>query len=146
MLLGKYFILVFLVLDFLVPVNVDLVLRQKLNKSTARKECRYGHFSCPYFPVFRLNTGKYGPEKTSYLDTFLAVTPLAGSIVILLIQRTFSCCLQFILHKNKISLTHCWTMFPFYIPWIHQKAISYFGVFRGYKIWILAKNRLIYFR
>ena len=113
---GKYFILVFLVLDFLVPVNVGLVLRQKLNKSTAQKECRYGLFFCPYFPVFRLNTGKYGPEKTSYLDTFLAVTPLAGSIVILLIQRTFSCCLQFILLKNKISLTHCWPMFPFYIP------------------------------
>ena len=26
-----------------------------------------------YFPVFGLNTGKYGPEKTLYLDTFHAV-------------------------------------------------------------------------
>ena len=25
------------------------------------------------FPVFRLNTGKYGPEKTPYFDTFHAV-------------------------------------------------------------------------
>ena len=50
----------------------------------------YGVFSGPYFPAFRLNTeryslstpyfsvfspnaGKYGPEKTPYLDTFHAV-------------------------------------------------------------------------
>ena len=25
--------------------------------------CKYGVFSCPYFPLFGLNTGKYGPEK-----------------------------------------------------------------------------------
>ena len=31
---------------------------------------KYGVFSGPYFPVFGLNTGKYGPEKTPYLDTF----------------------------------------------------------------------------
>ena len=28
---------------------------------------KYGVFSSPYFPVF---TGKYGPEKTPYFDTF----------------------------------------------------------------------------
>ena len=27
-------------------------------------------FSGPYFPIFGLNTGKFGPEKSSYLDTF----------------------------------------------------------------------------
>ena len=27
-------------------------------------------FSGPYFPVFSPNTGKYGSEKTPYLDTF----------------------------------------------------------------------------
>ena len=27
-------------------------------------------FSGPYFPVFALNTGKYGPEKTLSLGTF----------------------------------------------------------------------------
>ena len=27
----------------------------------------------PYFPIFSPNTGKYGPEKTPYLDTFHAV-------------------------------------------------------------------------
>ena len=34
---------------------------------------KYGVFSGPYFPVFGLNAGKYGPEKTPYLDTFHAV-------------------------------------------------------------------------
>ena len=27
-------------------------------------------FSGPYFPVFGLNKGKYGPNKTAHLDTF----------------------------------------------------------------------------
>ena len=30
---------------------------------------KYQVFSGPYFPVFGLNTGKYGPEKTPYPDT-----------------------------------------------------------------------------
>ena len=38
---------------------------------------KYGVFSGPYFPVFSPNTGKYGPEKTAYLDTFHAVCKVA---------------------------------------------------------------------
>ena len=34
---------------------------------------KYGVFSDSYFPVFRINTGKYGPEKIRYFDTFYAV-------------------------------------------------------------------------
>ena len=34
---------------------------------------KYGVISGPYFPVFGLNTGKYGPEITPYLDTFHSV-------------------------------------------------------------------------
>ena len=34
---------------------------------------KYGVFSGPYFPLFSPNTGKYGPEKTPYLDTFHTV-------------------------------------------------------------------------
>ena len=34
---------------------------------------KYEVISGPYFPVFGLNTGKYGPEITSYFDTFYAV-------------------------------------------------------------------------
>ena len=31
---------------------------------------KYGDFPGPYFPTFGLNVGKYGPEKSPYLDTF----------------------------------------------------------------------------
>ena len=41
--------------------------------NTAGKNAKYGVFSGLYFPVFSPNTGKYGPEKTPYLDTFHAV-------------------------------------------------------------------------
>ena len=34
---------------------------------------KYGVISGPYFPVFGLNTGKYGPEIAPYWDTFHAV-------------------------------------------------------------------------
>ena len=34
---------------------------------------RCGSFSCPYFPVFGLDTGKYGPEKLLHLGNFHAV-------------------------------------------------------------------------
>ena len=37
------------------------------------KSVQNGVFSGPYFPVFGLNTGKYGPEKTPYLGTFHGV-------------------------------------------------------------------------
>ena len=42
---------------------------------TAWKVSKNGVFSGPSFPafVFSPNTGKYGPEKTPYLDTFHAV-------------------------------------------------------------------------
>ena len=37
---------------------------------TAWKVSKFGVFSGPYFPVFGLNAGKYGAEKTPFLDTF----------------------------------------------------------------------------
>ena len=40
---------------------------------TVWKVSKCGAFFGPYFPVFGLNTGKHGPEKTPYLDTFHAV-------------------------------------------------------------------------
>ena len=36
---------------------------------------KYGVASGPYFPAYGLNTGKYGPEITQYLDTFHVVLP-----------------------------------------------------------------------
>ena len=69
----------------LFPLSVDTHSPFTL-KSTALKVSKYGVFSGPYFPVLRSNTeiygvksvfspstGKYGPEKTPYLDTFQAV-------------------------------------------------------------------------
>ena len=47
-------------------------IRMKHKFSTAWKVSKYGVISGPYFPVFGLNTGKYGPEITPYLDTFHA--------------------------------------------------------------------------
>ena len=43
-------------------------------KHTAWKVSKYGTISGLYFPVLRLNTGKYWQEKTAYLDNFHAVT------------------------------------------------------------------------
>ena len=37
--------------------------------TTAWKVSKYGVISGPYFPIFRLNTGKYGPEITPYLES-----------------------------------------------------------------------------
>ena len=61
---------------------------------TAWKLSKYRDFSGPYFPVFGLNskiygvisefsanTGKYEPEKTSYLDTFHTVDDAALQII-----------------------------------------------------------------
>ena len=42
---------------------------------------KYGVFSGPYFPVFSPNTGKYGPEKTPYLNSFHAVQTIGNSIL-----------------------------------------------------------------
>ena len=41
-----------------------------------REVSKYGVFSGLYFPVFKLSTGKYGPEKTPYLDTFHAIVSI----------------------------------------------------------------------
>ena len=43
--------------------------------TTAWKESKYVVFSSPYYPAL----GKYGPEKSPYLETFYAVYYLAGT-------------------------------------------------------------------
>ena len=50
--------------------SATLTLRYKY---TAWNMSKYGVISGPYFPVFSLNRGKYGPETTLYLNTFHAV-------------------------------------------------------------------------
>ena len=51
------------------PPEFDLPCVKKVNLCTAWKLSKYGVFSGPYFPVFGQNTGKYGSEKTPYMDT-----------------------------------------------------------------------------
>ena len=51
-----------------------------------------GVFSGPFFLVFGLNTGKYGPEKTPYLDTFHAVD-LSKKYFLGVLDKDY--CLQF---------------------------------------------------
>ena len=43
------------------------------NESLREKCPNMEFFSVTYFPVFGLNTGKYGREITPYLETFHAV-------------------------------------------------------------------------
>ena len=71
----------------LILLDVEKFLKSlKDKKCTASEVSKYGVFSDPYSLVFELNTeiyrvnlriqsntGKYGPEKTSHLDTFHAV-------------------------------------------------------------------------
>ena len=45
----------------------------RMFKSLSQKFHNTGYFSGLYFHVSGLNTGKYRPEKTPYLDTFHAV-------------------------------------------------------------------------
>ena len=63
------------------PKFAQLIKRPMLY--TAWKVSKYGVISGPYFPVFRLNTAKYGPEMTPYLDTFHAVRSCAGLLELL---------------------------------------------------------------
>ena len=47
--------------------------RVKYGQLHCVKSVQIQSFSDLYFSTFGLNTGKYGPEKTPYLDTFHAV-------------------------------------------------------------------------
>ena len=66
---------------FLIPLNENSYIHDNLitvteavvYRCTVENVSKYVVFSDPYFPVFVLNTGKYGSEKTTYLDTFHAV-------------------------------------------------------------------------
>ena len=66
----------------LVKLNCDMVIFNKFSKNlpiffdgafTAWKLSKYGVSSGPYFPVSSLYAGKYGPEKTPYLNFFQTV-------------------------------------------------------------------------
>ena len=50
---------------------MNIVHRRKIKNRKKKK--KNGVISGPYFPVFGLNTRKYGPEITPYLDNFHTV-------------------------------------------------------------------------
>ena len=68
--------------EYLPPVNINVISKNIWHKqrfcinNTSWKMFKYGVFSGLCFPVFTSNTGKYGPEKTSYLETFHAMCNL----------------------------------------------------------------------
>ena len=69
---------------------------------TGWKVSKYRVISGPYFPVFGLNTGKYGPEITPYLDTFHVVfsyTSFCGicGLIILGLKLPFRKCVAYVL-------------------------------------------------
>ena len=65
---------------------------------------KYGVFSGPYFAIFGLNTGKYGPEKTLHLETFYTVYVLhLYSLFLRLITNNFSGLKMFGLIKLNAS-------------------------------------------
>ena len=51
-----------------------LISKYYIRVVTAWKVFKYGVSSGPYLSVFSANAGKYGPEKTPYVDTFHAVS------------------------------------------------------------------------
>ena len=58
------------------PIYDDAFWRMLLTiftEITVWKKSKYGVFSGSYFPVYGLDTEKYGPEETPYLDSFHAV-------------------------------------------------------------------------
>ena len=61
-----------------VKMQINWMVKDKLNLfdkiHTAWKVSKYGVISGLYFLVFGLNTEKYGPEITPYLDAFHAVS------------------------------------------------------------------------
>ena len=58
---------------FLLQFSITISNIYLTNIFTVLKVSKYEVFFGRYFPVFRLNTGRYGPEKTQYLDTFQTV-------------------------------------------------------------------------
>ena len=50
------------------PVILQYYINLFYATGFAWKVSKHRVFSGPYFPVFGLNTGKYGPEETPYLD------------------------------------------------------------------------------
>ena len=82
----------------LVNLNIALLARGYEPSRLPWKVSKYGVFSSLYFPVFGLNTGKYGLEKTSYLDAFHA--NLEGSFPFFKCPEYFAIFLRWYAYKR----------------------------------------------
>ena len=80
----------------------------------------YGIIFGPRFPVFGLNTGKYGPEITPYMDTFHALVykwdhvklttatkPLSENKNIVHVKRKHHARIDFVKKLSPVSINHC---------------------------------------
>ena len=90
-------------------------------KLTSQKVSRYEVVSGPYFPVFDLNTVKYGPEITQWLQIWsnlLKISLLSKSTDWFLYDRE--------LHHEKVNgiLTFCVQCYVIVITQIKQKKLS----------------------
>ena len=105
-------------------ITLKFLQINRIMRFTAWKWSKYGVSSGPYFPVFGLNTGKYGPEKTPYLNTFHAVIGQKDlkrdkhfSVNVLGNKYSRGSCYSFVFHKatdlkdfqipKKTPLNHC---------------------------------------
>ena len=86
-----------------------------LQMSTAWKLSKYGVFSGPSFPIFRLNTGKYGPEETPYLN--IIRTLVTGDLGLVWFFRAAALDLWF-------SISMC-PFTSFSSCWLHFNALSH---------------------
>ena len=111
--------------------------------STAWKVSKYGVISVLYFSVFGLNTEKYGPEITPYLDTFHAVLPVFKALSNLFLHSNVHLILQLFQGDIKFSLCPFWnfgskTWFyanELFIKFIRNRlGVIYFYVVNNYLI------------
>ena len=100
------------------------------NLFTEWKVFKFEVFPGPYFPAFGLNTeryfvfcpnvGKYGPENTPYLDTFLAVVGISG---IHLIERSTIWLLSSYIIREKQTLSSRETSILILRWWYFSKSV-----------------------
>ena len=67
---------------------------------------KYEDFSDPQFPVLGLNSAKYRPEKTPYLDTFCAVR-----IVTIIVLNQMGTLIQYNKYELVLTSTECSTFY-----------------------------------
>ena len=82
-------------------------------------------FPGPYFPVFRLNTGKYGLKKL-HIWTFLRSNSQSG----LLLKTVYR---KAVLKRLATYLTHSNPMFYFYTSLETSENQTFSGIFRRYR-------------